>query len=263
MDYYFDKMAHKDKLVEWIRSWFAENGPKSPAVLGVSGGKDSSVVAALCAEALGKDRVIGVLMPDGTQADIADSYEVVKALGIRYMTVDISGITTAAKEAIRVSGEKAVEEGTNVPTVFTDQMKNNLPPRVRMTTVYAISQAFDGRVANTCNMSETMVGWETRWGDAVGDFAPLAGYTATEVMEIGTVLPLPGHLAKKAPSDGLCGRTDEDAMGFTYAVLDRYLRTGFIDSAEDKEKIDRRIKANRFKRRPIPGMDPGLPRWAD
>ncbi len=257
LDYIFDPAAQRDGVISWIKDWFDRNGPDSPAVIGISGGKDSTVVAALCARALGADRVVGVMMPDGVQPDIDDSKKAVKALGIKAYTVNIADATGGVLNAIDAA------ELTNAgPVTVTKQMLSNLPPRIRMTTLYAVSQSMNGRVANTCNLSETMIGWETKWGDAVGDFSPLSGLTATEVVAIGLTMPeIPRELVVKAPSDGLCGRTDEDAFGFKYAQLDHYLRSGEADP-EVKEQIDAKIRGSAFKRAPIAGYDSGLPRRA-
>jgi NAD+ synthase len=226
----------KNDLVKWLNDWFAENGPGCSAVIGISGGKDSSVTAALCVEALGKDRVIGVLMPNGDQYDIDVSEALVKHLGIRSFTVNIKdaydGVVNAAKAA-------GVE--------LSNQSYINLAPRIRMSTLYAVSQSYNGRVINTCNLSEDWVGYSTRYGDSVGDVCPLGKLTVAEVKELGTYLGLPDMFVHKVPSDGLCGKTDEDNLGFTYAVLDRYIRTGEIDDPETKALIDRKHKANLFK----------------
>ncbi|MBR5338383.1 MAG: NAD(+) synthase [Lachnospiraceae bacterium] len=246
--YTFDAEKTMMDCTEWIRDWFIKNGPDSPAVLGISGGKDSTVTAALCVEALGKDRVIGVLMPNGTQADIADSIEVVEHLGIKNYTIDISG---SVSEILKEMDDKNIN--------VTDQSRINLPPRIRMSTVYAISQCHNGRVANTCNLSEDWVGYSTRYGDAAGDFSPLAHLTVTEVKQIGRLLGLPVHLVDKAPSDGLCGKTDEDNLGFTYAVLDRYIREGVIEDQATKELIDRKHAQNLFKLQLMPTFNSGLP----
>lgn len=240
-----DMIEIKDRCVEWIRDFFRENGPDCNAVLGISGGKDSSVTAALCVEALGKDRVIGVLMPNGEQADIDASYLLVKHLGIKYFVVNIHDAVEGLKKAM--------------PMELSTQAVTNMPPRIRMTTVYAVAQCHNGRVANTCNLSEDWVGYSTRYGDAAGDFSPLAGLTVQEVKAIGRLLGLPDELVEKPPIDGLCGKTDEDNLGFTYAVLDRYIRTGEIDDQEIKEKIDRKHKANLFKLRYMPVFDPKIP----
>ncbi|MCR4705885.1 MAG: NAD(+) synthase [Lachnospiraceae bacterium] len=240
-----DMTEIKDRCVEWIRDFFKENGPDCNAVLGISGGKDSSVTAALCVEALGRDRVIGVLMPNGEQADIDASYLLVKHLGIRYYVVNIHEAVEGLKKAM--------------PMELTTQAVTNMPPRIRMTTVYAVAQCHNGRVANTCNLSEDWVGYSTRYGDAAGDFSPLAGLTVQEVKEIGRLLGLPDELVEKPPIDGLCGKTDEDNLGFTYAVLDRYIRTGEIEDKEIKEKIDRKHKANLFKLKYMPVFDPKIP----
>lgn len=230
--------------IEWIREFFEENGKGCNAVLGISGGKDSSVVAALLVEALGKDRVIGVLMPNGEQADIDMAKLLVNHLGIKYYVVNIKeaydGIINAFPEELNMS----------------NQTKINLAPRLRMSTVYAVSQSVNGRVANTCNLSEDWVGYSTRYGDSVGDFSPCSHFTVQEVKEIGRILGLPEVLIEKAPSDGLCGKTDEDNLGFTYAVLDKYIRTGEIEDEETKKLIDYKHKMNLFKLEVMPSYEP-------
>lgn len=232
----------KDDCVQWIRKFFDENGKGCNAVLGISGGKDSSVAAALCVEALGKDRVIGVLMPNGEQFDIDMSYLLCNHLGIRYYVINIHDAVEGLKKAM--------------PFEVSTQTVTNIPPRIRMTTVYAVSQSNNGRVVNTCNLSEDWVGYSTRYGDAAGDFSPLCHMTVDEVKAVGRVLGLPDVLVDKPPIDGLCGKTDEDNLGFTYAVLDRYIRTGEIDDPAIKEKIDRKHAANLFKLQLMPSFNP-------
>ena len=242
----FDAKRVKDECVSWIRRFFEENGKGCNAVLGVSGGKDSSIVAALCVEALGADRVIGVLMPCGEQHDIDAAYDLVNHLGIRHYVVNIKAA---------VEGITAAIEG-ELP--LSAQSKTNLPPRIRMAAVYAVSQSCNGRVANTCNLSEDYVGYSTRYGDAAGDFSPLSRLTVAEVKEIGHLLGLPHHLVEKVPIDGLCGKTDEDNLGFTYAELDRYIRTGEIEDADKKARIDRLHRMNQFKLELMPAFEPTL-----
>lgn len=238
----FDAEKVKNECVKWIKDFFEENGKGCNAVVGISGGKDSSVVAALCVEALGKDRVIGVLMPNGEQSDIDMAKLLVNHLGIRHFTVNI---------------KDAVEGLTkNIPFDISEQSRVNLPPRIRMATLYAVSQSNNGRVANTCNMSEDYVGYSTRYGDAAGDFSPCANLTVREVKAIGRVLGLPDVLVDKVPIDGLCGKTDEENLGFTYAELDRYIREGEIDDKAKKEKIDRLHKMNLFKLEVMPSFKP-------
>lgn len=232
----FDAKKVKDDIVVWIREWFLENGKDANAVLGISGGKDSSVVAALCAEALGKDRVIGVLMPNGNQHDIDVSKALVEHLGIKSYEINIQ----KAYNGLMTELEDKLDE-------VSRQTVMNLPARLRMSTVYAVSQSVNGRVANTCNLSEDWVGYSTRYGDSVGDFSPLSRLTVAEVKEIGRVLGLPSMFVDKVPIDGLCGKTDEDNLGFTYATLDKYIRTGVCEDSEIKEKIDRMHKNNLFK----------------
>ncbi len=242
----FDAVKVKDACVLWIREFFEKNGKGCNAVLGISGGKDSSVAAALCVEALGKDRVIGVLMPSGVQHDIDMAYLLVNHLGIKHYEINIKGAVDAIKESIGKELELSAQSNTN------------LPPRIRMSTLYAVSQSVNGRVVNTCNLSEDWVGYSTRYGDAAGDFSPMSLLTVQEVKEIGRVLGLPDVLVDKVPIDGLQGKTDEDNLGFTYAVLDRYIRTGEIDDPATKERIDYLHRINQFKLQLMPVFDPGI-----
>lgn len=242
----FDAKKVKDECVSWIKSFFEENGKGCNAVVGISGGKDSSVTAALCVEALGKDRVIGVLMPQGEQHDIDMAYMLVNHLGIKHYVVNI-------KDAVDgLLGSMPQDLNISV------QSKINLPPRIRMSTLYAVSQSCNGRVANTCNLSEDWVGYATRYGDAAGDFSPLSNLTVTEVKQIGNVLGLPRELVEKTPIDGLCGKTDEENLGFTYAELDKYIREGVINNAETKALIDQKHAANLFKLQLMPSFKPEI-----
>ena len=243
----FQAKKTKDTLIPWIRAWFEKNGKGCNAVIGISGGKDSSVCAALCAEALGKERVIGVLMPNGTQSDIADSRQLVKHLGIPNVTINIADAVTAIHAQL-----KAADMEASAQTVI------NLPPRIRMSVLYAVSQSMNGRVINTCNLSEDWVGYATRYGDSAGDVSLLGKLTVQEVKALGWELGLPENLIEKTPSDGLCGSTDEQKLGFSYAVLDRYIREGICDDAAVKERIDRLHRANRFKLEVMPVFESGL-----
>lgn len=240
----FDAENVKNQCVQWIREFFRQNGPDCNAIVGISGGKDSSVVAALCVEALGKERVIGVLMPCGQQHDIDMAQLLVNHLGIKHYTINIQGAVEAMKAAM--------------PFDLSTQSRTNLPPRIRMTTLYAVAQSHNGRVANTCNLSEDWVGYSTRYGDAAGDFSPCSHLTVQEVKAIGRVLGLPEVLVEKVPIDGLCGKTDEENLGFRYAELDRYIRTGEIDDPEKKAKIDRLHRLNQFKLELMPAFQPEL-----
>lgn len=233
--YSFNAKEEKDKIVQWIKDWFEENGDECSCIIGTSGGKDSTVVAALCVEALGKDRVFGIMMPNGEQRDIDDAKAIIEHLGIRGIEININN----AVEALYNQIEPIVE--------VSKQAKINLPPRIRMTTLYAMAQCMFGRVANTSNLSESTCGYETRWGDAVGDFSPLANYTATEVVAIGKELGLPIELLEKAPADGLTGKTDEDILGFTYETLDKFIRTGICENEGDKRCILNLHEKNHFK----------------
>ena len=243
--YEFDAKKVTKELLIWLRDWFEVNGKGCNAVLGISGGKDSTVTAALCVEALGKDRVIGVMMPNGEQKDISDSIRVCDLLNIKNYTFNIKKAVDAEIDELRKIGIEPTEQ-----TII------NLPPRIRMATLYAVSQSNNGRVMNTCNLSEDWVGYSTRYGDSAGDVAPLAKLTVDEVRKVGLELGLPYDLVYKTPSDGLCGKTDEDNLGFTYAALDRYLRTGECDP-QIKEIIDRKHLLNKFKMELMPSYEYG------
>ena len=240
----FDALKVKNDCVAWIRDFFEKNGKGCNAVVGISGGKDSSVVAALCVEALGKDRVIGVLMPCGQQHDIDCAYQLVDHLGIKRYEINVKAAIEALKAAMPA----------DLP--LSNQSVVNLPPRIRMSTLYAVSQSVNGRVANTCNLSEDWVGYSTRYGDAAGDFSPLSLLTVDEVKQVGLVAGLPENLVNKVPIDGLCGKTDEDNLGFTYAELDKYIRTGVIEDAAKKERIDYLHRINQFKLQLMPVFKP-------
>ena len=240
----FDALKVKNECVQWIRDFFEKNGKGCNAVLGISGGKDSSIVAALCVEALGRDRVIGVLMPNGEQSDIDMAKLLVDHLGIKHYIINIKDAFDGAVNSI--------------PFELSEQSITNLAPRIRMSVLYAVSQSNNGRVANTCNLSEDWVGYSTRYGDSVGDFSPCSNITVAEMKEIGTLLGLPDVLVHKVPSDGLCGKTDEDNLGFTYAELDRYIRTGEIENEVSKERIDRLHRINKFKLELMPSFKPEL-----
>ena len=237
----------KEALIAWIRVWFEKNGRGCNAVIGISGGKDSSVCAALCVEALGRDRVIGVLMPNGTQSDISDSRQLVEHLGIQNVTINVADAVNAVHTQLK-----------NVGIEVSSQSEINLPPRIRMSVLYAVSQSMNGRVINTCNLSEDWVGYSTRYGDSAGDVSLLGKLTVQEVKALGRELGLPKNLVEKTPSDGLCGSSDEQKLGFSYAVLDRYIREGICEDTQVKEKIDRLHRSNRFKLELMPVFESGL-----
>lgn len=240
----FNAVQIKDECVGWIRDFFAHNGSDCNAVVAVSGGKDSSVAAALCVEALGADRVIGVMLPCGEQADKDMAQMLIDHLGIKHYEINIKSTIDSLL--------------SSMPFPPSEQSVVNLPPRIRMAATYAVSQSVNGRVCNTCNLSEDWVGYSTRYGDSVGDFSPMSHLTVDEVKQIGRVLNLPSALVDKVPIDGLCGKTDEDNLGFCYAELDRYIRTGEIDNAEHKAKIDRLHRQNEFKLKLMPAFDPKI-----
>jgi len=243
--YKFDVKKTTEDLIQWIKDWFEENGKGCNAVIGISGGKDSTVVGKLLVEALGEDRVIGVMMPDGEQYDIDVSRSVCEYLNIENHEVNIGGATLGVGRSL-----------FNSDIEMSEQAKVNMPARIRMTTLYAVSQSLNGRVANTCNLSEDWVGYATRYGDGVGDFSPLSNLTVSEVIQIGEYLGVPSEFIHKIPTDGLCGMTDEENLGFTYEVLDKYIRDGVIDDVEVQEKIEDMHNKNLFKLRFMDCFEP-------
>lgn len=243
--YKFDAVKAKNDCIQWIRDWFEMNGNDCNAIIAISGGADSSIVAALCVEALGKDRVFGILMPDGEQKDIQDAKDLVNHLGINYSILDIHDVVSS------IIGMAAFSKSIFTGELnITEQCKTNIAPRIRMAIVRAISQNMNGRYINTCNFSENYIGFFTVDGDGTGDCSPLGNLTKTEVKEIGRLL-LPPRFVDKPPADGLTGKTDEDNFGFTYDVLDKYIRTGEIEDMKIKAKIDAKHKANLFKLEPM------------
>ena len=250
----------KDDLVKWVKDTVGD----CTVVIGISGGKDSSVCAAICVEALGKDKVFGVLMPDGEQKDIDKSLELCNYLDINYTTINIGQVVKILRANLLYSPILDKEPSVvgilkpfNLETDrFNDAYETNTPARIRMTTLYGVAAILgNSRVVNTCNLSEDWVGYSTKFGDGAGDFSPLAMITKTEVKELGYELGLPEDLIEKVPSDGMSGMSDEEKLGFTYEELDRYIRTGEIDNLEHKEKIDRMHKMNMHKLLPMPKFE--------
>lgn len=241
--YNFDAKKVKDRCIKWIQNFFETNGKNCNVVIGMSGGKDSTVVAALCCEALGRDRVIGVKMPYGEQFDIDDSNRIIDFLGIKSFEINI-------KDSVDGTINQLKENNIAI----TEQAICNLPARIRMSTLFAVAQCCNGRVSCNCNASEDYVGYSTFGGDDFGSFAPLRNLTSEEVVAIGDTLGLPYELTHKVPSDGLCGKTDEDNFGFTYEVLNKYIRTGICDDEEIQAKIDAMHQKNLFKLQPMPSF---------
>lgn len=241
----FDAAKVTEELVAWIQKFFEENGKGCTAVVAISGGKDSSVVAGLCVRALGKDRVFGVLLPNGEQADIDASKQLVAHLEIPHTIINIQKGYQGIMEELKAQLPGEIQQDTIT----------NLPARLRMATVYAVAQSMNGRVANTCNLSEDWVGYATRYGDGAGDFSPLSHLTVEEVRAVGMELGLPENLVFKTPIDGLTPLTDEEHLGFTYDALDRYIRTGVCEDPEIKEKIDLKHAQNLFKLKLMPAYE--------
>ena len=245
--YRFDAAAVRDRLVELIRET-AEKGGFSRVVLGISGGKDSTVTAALCARALGKENVYGVMLPDGEQKDISDSIRVCEALGIRQRTINIGPMHEALRAATDQHGLTAKDHEFSVPCHRESDI--NVGPRLRMTTLRYIAQALGARLAGTGNLSELTVGYCTKDGDTSCDFSVLGSLTSVEVVEVGlTIDELPRELVVKTPTDGLSGKSDEERLGLTYQDIHKYIRFGTCGYAETDEKIRQKERANMHKRR--------------
>ena len=243
-----------EKIISWIRDYFAKNSWAKGAILGMSGGKDSLVVAKLCAEALGRDHVLGVIMPNGNMKDIDDAVESCKIMGIDYKVVNISSVYNDILNIVTPVIKEKVEKVNSITTI-------NIAPRVRMTVLYSIGASLDYLVANTSNLSEFEVGYTTKWGDNVGDFAPIANFTKSEVCEIGLLLGLPEKLVNKTPSDGLSGMSDEQNMGFLYKDLDEFIRTGKVGLEHDK--ISKSHKNSEHKRLGVCKYQNDLPNYFD
>ena len=254
MGWKFNVKEVTEGAINWIREWFNENGKDCNAVIGISGGKDSTVVAKLCVEALGADRVIGVMMPCGVQKDISDSIRVCEYLGIKNYTINI-------ENAVNATLKQMEDAGIDI----SNQTRVNLPPRIRMSTVYAISQSHNGRVSNNCNLSEDICGFSTRFGDSVGDFSPLSNLTTVEIVQIGDYLGIPYDLVHKTPMDGLNINendeyiTDEDILGVKYSDIHMYARTPDVLKDENPtvyEIIRQKEIKNAFKLKPMPSYKP-------
>lgn len=247
--YIFDVKKTTEELVNYIRGWFEVNGKDCNAVVGISGGKDSSVVAALLVKALGKDRVVGVMMPDGIQSDIEDSKALINYLGIHSETMNIGEATRSMFREVMCT-----------KYTLSEQTKINTPARMRVVALYSVSQSCNGMVIGTANLSESYIGWNTRWDlSNCNDLNPIAGLTVAEVKAVGRKLGLPDRFIEKVPSDGLCGSTDEEKLGFKYSVLDNYIRTGVCEDVKAKQMIDDRHKKNLFKLSFANVFDPGYP----
>ena len=248
--YKFNVEKVKNDLVNWIKVWFdgdeskgiTGNGKGCNAVIGISGGKDSTVVAALCVEALGRERVIGVLLPNGVQKDVSDSIKVCEILGIKNYTINIEDSVNGVLNQMKQSGIE-----------ISDQTRTNLPARIRMSTLFAVAQSVNGRVSNNCNASENVCGFSTLFGDSVGSFSPLGKLTTVEIVQIGDALGLPYELTHKIPIDGLNTNpdgsyvTDEQAMGVTYDEIHSYIRGDKVLDKETFEYIVEKERNNKFK----------------
>jgi len=243
----FDAKTVTNDVIEWVKNLFEEKFPDKNCCIALSGGKDSSVVAAICVAALGKDRVKAIMLPQHEQSDIDCSILCANHLGIEYKIINIGSTVDSIISEMESNG-----------VVVTEQAKVNAPARVRMTELYFYAQCNNGIPSCNCNLSEDWVGYATFGGDGFGSFAPLSQLTVSEVKAIGRELGLPSELVDKTPTDGLCGKTDEDNLGFTYDTLDRYIRTGEIDDEDVKAKIDSMHEKNLFKLQLMPSFYPNF-----
>lgn len=228
----FDAETTAKKCIEWIQYYFKNTNGEN-AIIGLSGGKDSAIAAALCVQALGKEHVIGVMMPYGHQNDIEDAYAIASHLGIRTIEVNIKPMVDDILNGLH--------------QILTPQTIQNVPPRIRMTTLYAIAQSNNGRVCETCNYSERLMGYMTLWGDGVGDFSPLGDLLVSEVIAIGDYLGLPQNLVHKTPSDGLCGKTDEENMGFSYDEIEDWVNCFYLRYLNSNDPVSNRYEKNKWK----------------
>lgn len=235
-----------DDLIKWIRD-YVKGAKADGVVIGMSGGKDSTIVGKLCTEALGKENVYGLILPNGEMSDIDDAIEACKVIGMKYSIINIADAYNSILDGVKENLENKTL--SSVTTI-------NTAPRIRMTMLYAYAGSKNYLVVNTSNLSETMVGYSTKWGDNVGDFAPIANFTKGEVCEIGMMLNLPKHLVVKIPSDGLSGKSDEEKLGFSYAELDEYIRTG--KKGKNFDVIDKKHKIADHKIKPIPKFENGI-----
>ena len=245
-EYRFDPEQARERLVRKIRE-FVQGAGMTRVVLGISGGKDSTVAAALCARALGAGSVYGIMMPDGIQKDISDSMKVCTSVGINHRIVNISEMHTALLKAVEAGSNGAIPD---FPVPFSEESNVNVPPRLRMTTLRYVAQAMGAFLCGTGNLSEATVGYCTKDGDTSCDFNPLGSLTSIEVVQMGLTMPeLPRELVQKTPDDGLSGVPDEVKMGIKYQQIHDFIRLGTCGDPEMDEKIAKREKANMHKRR--------------
>lgn len=256
VDYKFDAKAEARHIQRWIKNQIAARAPGGKVVLGISGGKDSTIAAALAARAIGPENVLGILMPDGIQSDIDYAKRAVHALDIQSRLVNIQTATESIQtmllnaKDIDTNKYRAIEPSRNA--------KINTPPRIRTATLYAIAASLDvpGLVCCNSNLSETYIGYTTKGGDNMGDIAPLREYTVSELKAIGDIIGLPYELVHKKPSDGLSGITDEQKTGIPYDILDKYLRTGVCDDAAILARIQQAHALAEHKVKRIPSCKP-------
>ena len=239
----FDAVLNTNHIIDWLKQKFADYGPEAKAVIGMSGGKDSTIACAFLVQALGADRVIGVIMPDGYMVDEGLAQTICESFGIKHSIIPIDGITSKFYEAYSNCFDNEINS-----TILT-----NTPARIRMSMLYAVAASCHGRVVNTCNRSETEIGWFTKWGDGVGDFSILENYTVSEVIEMGLELYERGviadsHWITKIPDDGMCGQSDEEKFGFSYEALDNYLTYGIVPDINAMTKIRTMINNSRHKK---------------
>lgn len=241
----FNVEKETKNVIEFIRDYYKKNN-LGGAIIGISGGKDSAVVAALFTKALGKENVIGVTMPcHSNKNDKTDARLISDYYGFEMINFDITGVFDSFKEELN-----------NLGNFKDDEIKNsdiNLKPRLRMSTLYylaALYSAIKGKtylVAGTSNKCELYVGYFTKGGDSVHDISPIADFTVDEVIKIGEYLKVPEKVLYKAPNDGLSNQTDEDKLGVKYKEIASYIDDENSVDEKTKEKIKRLHNASKHK----------------
>ncbi len=231
-----------NKIIEFIRDYYKKNNLKG-AVIGISGGKDSAVVAGLFSKALGSENVIGIWMPcHSKNEDYQNALLVSKTFGFELKEFDLTNIyesyVTQIKDSNDVSDNELVDANINIK------------PRLRMSTLYYYAAMLSKNgtyiVPGTSNKCELYVGYFTKGGDNVSDISVLGDLTVDEVIEIGEYIGVPDKVIHKVPDDGLSGKTDEEKLGVKYSDIAKVINNEKVDS-DTYEKIKRLHERNKHK----------------
>jgi len=241
----FDAEKETNNIIQFIRNYYKENN-LGGVVLGISGGKDSGVVAGLFTKALGKENVIGVTMPcHSNKEDKIDAKLVSDYYGFELINFDITNTFDAFKSELKNLGEFS--------SIQTQNSDINLKPRLRMSTLYylaALYSALKGKtylVAGTSNKCELYVGYFTKGGDSVHDISAIADFTVEEVIKIGEYIKVPDKVLYKKPNDGLSNKSDEDKLGVKYSEIASYIEDEKSVNEQTRIKIKRLHNNNLHK----------------